>query len=151
MFTFASDIRVVRAGMMRVWAGQFACRWLLALRWSLAGLVCLAGRMPGLRGLPVTVFSAAGWLRTGEPLPGYWREAGCGAAGVLVLAGVECGEDALVADGEQAGGEQRDRGQSHEPAPAAAEAYAKLPRVTITHCSDLRFPRSLILRMEGFA
>src|SRR6266536_2854140 len=71
MFTFASDIRVVRAGMMRVWAGQFACRWLLALRWSLAGLVCLAGRMPGLRGLPVTVFSAAGWLRTGEPLPGY--------------------------------------------------------------------------------
>src|SRR6266545_395989 len=62
MFTFASDIRVVRAGMMRVWAGQFACRWLLALRWSLAGLVCLAGRMPGLRGLPVTVFSAAAWL-----------------------------------------------------------------------------------------
>src|SRR6266542_357409 len=142
MFTFASDIRVVRAGMMRVWAGQFACRWLLALRWSLAGLVCLAGRMPGLRGLPVTVFSAAGWLRTGgaaarlwrgggeagerlaAPLAGFWREAGCGAAGVLVLAGVECGEDALVADGEQAGGEQRDRGQSHEPAPAAADVVA---------------------------
>src|SRR6266536_6182546 len=82
MFTFASDIRVVRAGMMRVWAGQFACRWLLALRWSLAGLVCLAGRMPGLRGLPVTVFSAAGWLRTGEPLPGYGGAAARRASGL---------------------------------------------------------------------
>src|SRR6266498_4821645 len=40
--------------------------------------------------------------RLAAPLAGFWREAGCGAAGVLVLAGVECGEDALVADGEQA-------------------------------------------------
>ena len=46
----------------------------------------------------------------GAPPPaGLRREPGGGAAGVAGLAGVPGGEDALVADGEQAGKPERER------------------------------------------
>src|ERR1035438_5095530 len=44
------------------------------------------------------------------PAAGFWREAGGGPVSVLGLACVEGGQDALVADDEQAAGEQCDRG-----------------------------------------
>jgi hypothetical protein len=46
-------------------------------------------------------------------------EAFGGAAGVVVLAGVPGSGDALVADGEQDGGEQHEGCQASEAAPAA--------------------------------
>src|SRR5205807_9805058 len=49
------------------------------------------------------------------------REAGGGAALVFGLAGVPGGENALVADGVQAGEPERERGEAHEAAPAAAD------------------------------
>src|ERR1022692_1677710 len=111
-----------------------------------AGCGCMRGLM--VSGLPVWVAGCMRWLLWG--VPGrcaacargrawlWWRgcEAGEGFAapaacsgrepglcslGVLVLADVVGGQDALVADGEQAGGEERDRGESHEAAPAAAD------------------------------
>ena len=54
--------------------------------------------------------------------PGLGREPGGGAAVVVGLAGVEGGEDALVADGEQAGDPEREGGQAGQAAPAAGDA-----------------------------
>jgi hypothetical protein len=51
---------------------------------------------------------------------GVGWEAGGGAPGVFGLAGVPGAEDALVAEGEQAGWPQRERGQSREAAPAGS-------------------------------
>ena len=63
--------------------------------------------------------------RAGAPaFAGSGRQAGCGAAGVVLLAGVPGGQDALVADGEQAGEPERERGQAHEAAPAAGDVVA---------------------------
>jgi hypothetical protein len=74
----------------------------------------LRGRVTGLWML---------WRAGGErgeglaaPFEGAGREAGGGAAGVVVLAGVVGGEDALVADGEQAGEPEGNRGQAGEAA-----------------------------------
>ena len=55
---------------------------------------------------------------------GFLAGAGGGPVSVLGLACVVGGQDALVADDEQAAGEQRDRGQSHQAAPAAADVVA---------------------------
>jgi hypothetical protein len=51
---------------------------------------------------------------------------GCqgGAADVFFLTGVPGGEDALVADGEQHGGEQHEGCQAREAAPAAGDVVA---------------------------
>jgi hypothetical protein len=50
--------------------------------------------------------------RAGEglaaPTPGFRGQAGCGAAGVAGLAGVPGGQDALIADGQQAGEPERE-------------------------------------------
>src|SRR6266536_3331586 len=56
------------------------------------------------------------------PFPGPGREPGGGAPRVVGLAGVVGGEDALVADGEQAGDPQGERGQARQAAPAAGDA-----------------------------
>src|SRR5580698_5543109 len=53
------------------------------------------------------------------PAAGPRGEAGGGAAGVVFLAPVPCGSDALVAGDDQAGGEQQPGGQAHDAAPAA--------------------------------
>src|SRR6516225_512798 len=58
------------------------------------------------------------------PAAGPGREAGCGAAGVVGLAGVPGGQDALVADGEQAGEPEHQRGQAHQAGPAAGDVVA---------------------------
>src|ERR1022692_1090916 len=55
------------------------------------------------------------------PSSGLRREPGGGAAGVVGLADVPGVEDALVADGEQAGEPQREGGQARESAPAAGD------------------------------
>src|ERR1017187_3622619 len=55
-------------------------------------------------------------------LPGFRREAGGCAPVVVGLADVPGAEDALVADGEQAGQPQGERGQAREAAPAAGDA-----------------------------
>jgi len=52
---------------------------------------------------------------------GFGGQAGRGAAGIVGLAGVPGGQDALVADGEQAGEPERDRGQAREPGPAVGD------------------------------
>jgi hypothetical protein len=52
---------------------------------------------------------------------GSGRQAGCGAAGVVLLAGGPGGEDPLVADGEQAGEAEGERGQAREAGPAAGD------------------------------
>src|SRR5262249_28058516 len=53
--------------------------------------------------------------------PGFRGKAFCGAALVFLLPGVPGGQDALVAGDQQGGGEQHQRGQAHEPAPAAGD------------------------------
>jgi hypothetical protein len=76
------------------------------------------------RGWPRRLWRAGGEAGEGlaASLAGFRREPGGGPAGVVGLAGVEGGEDALVADGEQAGQPERDRGQAREAAPAAGDA-----------------------------
>jgi hypothetical protein len=83
-------------------------------------------------GVPV---AAAGWVAPGlwrrcggqageglaAPAPGSGGQAGGGTAGVVVLAGVPGGQDALVADGEQAGEPEGEQGQAHDPRPAAGD------------------------------
>ena len=66
----------------------------------------------------------AGWLRRGgeagegrsASFAGFGREPGGGSPVVFGLAGFEGARDALVADGEQAGQPQVERGQAHEAA-----------------------------------
>src|SRR5271166_98298 len=55
------------------------------------------------------------------PAAGPRGEAGRGAAGVIFLAPVPGGGDALVAGDGQAGGEQQAGGQAHDAAPAAGD------------------------------
>jgi hypothetical protein len=55
-------------------------------------------------------------------LAGFRRQAEPGPARGLGPAGVERGEDALIADGQQAGDPQGERGQARQPAPAAGDA-----------------------------
>ena len=52
---------------------------------------------------------------------GFRGQPGGGAAGVVFLPGVPGGEDPLVADDEQGGCGQHQRGQAHQAAPAAAD------------------------------
>src|SRR5262249_60645860 len=55
---------------------------------------------------------------------GFRGQAPGGAALVFVLAGVPGGEDPLVADDQQARGEQHEGCQAHEAAPAAGDVVA---------------------------
>jgi len=55
------------------------------------------------------------------PAPGFRGQALGGAALVFFLPGVPGVQDALVADDEQCRGEQHQRGQAHEAAPAAGD------------------------------
>jgi hypothetical protein len=126
IFTFGSDI--VSAWLL--WSG----RGIAGLAGCFAGLIrgsrlcapCL-GRVVPVSGLPV-----AGWLRGSSGRAGgeggaaaasscSGREPGGCAAGVVVLAGVPCGEDPLVAVGEQACGDEQQRGQAHQAVPAAGK------------------------------
>src|SRR5260221_365558 len=59
--------------------------------------------------------------RLAAPAPGFGGQAFGGATLVFFLAGVPGGEDALVADDQQGGGEQHQGCQAHEAAPAAAD------------------------------
>src|SRR6266566_551832 len=75
------------------------------------------------RGVPVPLWGGGSEVGEGcaAPAAGVGRQPGRGSLGVFGLAdGVGAG-DALVADDEQAGGEQGDRGEAHEPAPAAGD------------------------------
>jgi hypothetical protein len=130
IFTFGSDISywsvvlpwpVFRPGAVCAWLVALSLRELVAGGFALPGGDRGDGCRGGVRG--------RGWLwRRGEAgeglaaaLAGFRRQAGCGAAGVLFLACVPCCEDALVADDELGGGEQRQGRQSREAAPAAAD------------------------------
>src|ERR1035441_2124947 len=110
--------------------------------------VAFCGSWPFAGGLPLLVCGPGGWggggagwrveapvrkpalgrpgggergERLASPAPGFRGEPSGGAAGVFLLPGVPGGEDALVADDEQRRGEQHQRGQAHQAAPAAAD------------------------------
>ena len=96
-----------RPGMILCVAGVRAwCGWLAWMRACRTAVVTV----PGENRL-VSSSARPGRLgRGGEAGEGFaavlacsGREPGGGAAGVVLLAGGECGEDALVADGQQAG------------------------------------------------
>ena len=123
MFTFGSDIPRERPPWARfsrlrrawraVWAGS-------------AGLACLScGDLVLALGSPAVSGRGACGGQVGEGLAasaaGPGRQAGRGAAGVVVLAGVPGDQDALVADDEQAGEPEGERGQAREAAPAAGD------------------------------
>src|SRR6516162_3655936 len=58
------------------------------------------------------------------PTAGFGRQAGCGAAGGGGLAGVEGGQDALVAEGQQAGEPEHEGSRAHQPGPEAGGVVA---------------------------
>src|SRR5439155_1613251 len=126
MFTFGSDIPRERPPWARfsrlrrawraVWAGP-------------AGLACLScGDLVLALGSPAVSGRGACGGQVGEGLAvsaaGPGRQAGRSAAGFVVLAGVPGDQDALVADDEQAGEPEGERGQAHEAAPAAGDVGA---------------------------
>src|SRR6266568_1686666 len=83
------------------------------------GAACCGGAgRAGRLGRPGGELGEAG----AAPFAGAGRQPGGGAAGVVVLAGVVGGEDALVADCQQAGDPECERGQAREAAPAAGDA-----------------------------
>ncbi len=96
---------------------------------GLTGLACLrCSDLVTVRGWPAVSWRGACGGQVGEglasPAAGPGREAGRGAAGVVVLAEVPCDQDALVADGQQAGQPEHERCQAREPAPAAGDVVA---------------------------
>jgi hypothetical protein len=100
--------------------GGFACLDERARDWR--GGACAGGESGGW---PRAAWRGWLWGRGGEagegcaaPAAGAEREPGGGALGVAGLAGGPGGHDPLVADGEQARGEQGDRGRPmrrHQP------------------------------------
>src|SRR5258707_4314827 len=100
--------------------------------WPCAYMLTLAGWWGVLPGLGVRVAGRRVlWRDCGErgeggaaAAPGPGREPGGGAPGGVGLAGVPGVEDALVAEGEQAGQPQRERGQGPEAAPTAGGVVA---------------------------
>jgi hypothetical protein len=66
-------------------------------------------------------YGGAAAVRLARVLRRRRRVSGGGAAGVVGLAGVPGGQDALVADGEQAGELEHDRGEAREPGPAVGD------------------------------
>jgi len=130
MFTFGSDV-------LRVWPSWGGLRAAACspecFQAGPAGLGCRglggAGGCAAWRGCAGAAGSGWGACggQVGEGLaasasaagPGW--QAGCGAAGVVGLAGVPGVQDSLVADDEQAGEPERDRGQAGEPGPAAGD------------------------------
>jgi hypothetical protein len=118
------------------WRGRGCCPFRVRFvpAWWLS---VLRGRVPGtLAVIAVLVMGAVAWCRlvrwsgrsggeAGEgpaaPAPGFRGQALGGAALVFFLPGVPGLQDALVADDEQRRGEQHQRGQAHQAAPAAAD------------------------------
>src|SRR5712691_10846704 len=129
MFTFRSDIPGIPGGWPP-WA-EFAVAACLAgcsvqdrLVWH--ALSC--GDLVTVPGSPAVSRRGACGGQVGEglaaPAAGPGRQAGRGASGVVVLAGVPGDQDPLVADGQQAGEPERERGQAGEPGPAAGDVVA---------------------------
>src|SRR5947208_9520230 len=104
--------------------------WLLPVRAVQGSMSCSPCRvfvMPAV----LAMIAGAGLGRCGgggeglaAPAAGPGWQAGCGAAGGVGLAGVPGFQDALVADGQQAGEPEHDRGQAREPGPAAGDVVA---------------------------
>src|SRR6266498_1638787 len=132
MFTFGSDV-------LRGWPSWAVCGLRRARRnvfgqgrlaWDAGVRVGPVSVLPGgaVRGLPAGSGRGACGGQVGEglaaPAAGPGWQAGCGAAGVVGLAGGPGVQDSLVADGQQAGEPEHDRGQAGEPGPAAGDVVA---------------------------
>ena len=114
---------------------------MIALRGVFVAPVAVCGLIAGVRDRGGgRCGEAAIWSGAGAGTCGLWRRGGeaarvwrrrflvlggrpsGGSAGVVGLAGVVGVQDALVADGQQAGDPQGERGQARQAAPAAGDA-----------------------------
>jgi hypothetical protein len=123
MFTFGSDISCA-PDLFPAGPGSGLVAWLMRLFRAAGCVLCAvvwevfgrAGDSRGTCALALGLWRRRGGGEGGEglaaPMPGPGGQAGGGAAGIVFLAGAPGGEDALVADGGQAGEPEHERCQA---------------------------------------